>query len=177
MTAGHAQCGLEPRPPSANPRVRLFAGAAGLAGEGWGEGSVRLNCERRDQLGTFPLIPPRPCASLRSETCLLKLPVGCREPEREGQRDVPKLPRHSSRGSFWKVRSYSCRVFAPRTEAVFVRWATARGTSRDRRGRALKTPRARAGGGAGGGRAASATPPAASETRCGYRQPERCPRE
>lgn len=37
MTSGHAQCDPEPRPGQADPRVRLFAGATGLAGAGGAE--------------------------------------------------------------------------------------------------------------------------------------------
>lgn len=50
---GHAQSGAEPRPVPADPRGRLFAGAAGLAGAAGGEGTVRAGWERRDHLGTL----------------------------------------------------------------------------------------------------------------------------
>lgn len=59
---GHAQSGSEPRPLPADPRGRLFAGAAGLAGAGGGEGTVRAGCERPDQLGT---LSPSLSAALR----------------------------------------------------------------------------------------------------------------
>lgn len=140
MTAGHAQCDPGPRPRAADPRVRLFAGARGLAAAGRGEGAVRAGPERRPQLAGGPprlcpqAPPPRPGS----------LAVRGRGTFLSSTRAVAHGPRGKGPG-------YSSEALIPGTDAVLPRWVSARHGAASRAREARPTGAGR-GGGPGGGR-------------------------
>lgn len=117
------------RPRQADPRVRLFARAAGVAGVG--DAKTRSEqAETRHQLGALSS-SPSPALS-RSEArdslfrCAGQPPSAAGSLAVRGSGTFLTLPWHTSPGSLWRVLSYSTRLFVPATQDVLVRWATVR---------------------------------------------------